>query len=212
MRKILLGLGFLCAYLALPTQAFAHHALGGQLPIGFSEGLLSGLAHPIIEVGHLAFILAIGVLTAVSQRGFSLPVWFVGGTLLGCLLNVSSLEIQPAAWMVPFSAFLIGAYLAWGRIDTDARWQNWIFLIAGALHGLAYAQAIIGSENNSLQGYLLGFAIIQTMVAWSAMLAAYWLWRGDRLYENARVCGGVLGGMGLTALYQTSISNMLTLA
>ncbi|MBK8082428.1 MAG: HupE/UreJ family protein [Devosia sp.] len=208
MRVLKSGLGLPLALLLLTTEALAHHALGGSIPIGFGEGLLSGLAHPVIEVDHLAFVLAVGVLTAVSQGGLSLPVWFVGGTIAGCLLNAGSLQLQPAGWMVPLSALLIGGYLASGRSD-NGHWHKWIFVTAGALHGLAYSQSIIGSENNSLQGYLLGFAIIQTIVAWTAMLAAYWFWRGDRLYANARVFGGVLAGVGLTALYQAAVASVL---
>lgn len=198
----------LMAFFALSSQAYAHHALGGNLPIGFGEGFLSGLAHPVIGADHLAFIVAVGVLTAVSQGGYSLPVWFVVGTLGGCLLNVGSAQLQPGEWMVPLSAILIGGYLAWGR-DDAVQWHKWIFLAAGALHGLAYSQAIIGSENNSLQGYLLGFAIVQILVAWAAMWAAYAFWRGDRLYINARVCGGILAGVGLTSLYQSGVASVL---
>jgi len=208
MAKISFPLGLSFAFLALTAPAYAHHALGGSLPIGFAEGLLSGLAHPVIEVDHLAFVLAVGILTAVSQGGFRLPVWFVGGTVFGCLLNASSMQLQPAFWMVPVSALLIGGYLATGR-DDNGGWHKWLFLVAGALHGLAYSQTIIGVENNSLQGYLLGFAITQTLVAWGAMIAAYWFWRGDRLYANARVFGGTLAGVGLAALYQAGVANVL---
>lgn len=210
MRKLLGGLALPVALLLMTTQAYAHHALGGRLPIGFGEGLLSGLAHPVIEVDHLAFVLAVGVLTAVSQGGFWLPVWFVGGTIFGCLLNAGSLQLQPGAWMVPLSALLIGGYLAAGR-DQTLNWNKGLFLVAGALHGLAYSQAIIGSENNSLQGYLLGFAIVQTTIAWGAMLAAYWFWRGDRLYINARVFGGILAGVGIAALYQAGVASVSTI-
>lgn len=205
-RTLCLGLPLL--FTLLTTEAFAHHALGGSIPIGFGQGLLSGLAHPMIEIDHLAFVLAVGVLTAVSQGGFSLPVWFVGGTAMGCLLNAGSLQLQPAGWMVPLSALLIGGYLASGR-SADGHWHKWVFLAAGALHGLAYSQAIIGSENNSLQDYLLGFAVVQTMMAWSAMIAAYWFWQGDRLYAHARVCGGILAGVGVAALYQAGVATML---
>ena len=208
MRAKTLGFAVPVAFLLLTTGAFAHHALGGAIPIGFRDGLVSGLAHPVIEVDHLAFVLAIGVLTAVSQGGFALPVWFVGGTILGCLLSVGSLQLQPAGWMVPLSALLIGGYLASGRSE-DGSWHKWVFLASGALHGLAYAQAIIGSENNSLQGYLLGFAAVQTLVAWSAMVAAYWFWRGDRLYANARVFGGIMAGIGFAALYQAGVASLL---
>lgn len=208
MRATLLPLGLPLVFLLLTTEAFAHHALGGTIPIGFGQGLVSGLAHPVIEADHLAFVLAVGVLTAVSQGGFALPVWFVGGTVFGCMLNASSLQLQPAWWMMPLSALLIGIYLASGRSE-DGRWHKWVFIAAGALHGLAYSQSIIGSENNSLQGYLLGFAIVQTLVAWGAMMAAYSLWRGDKLYANARVFGGVLAGVGLTALYQAGVASVL---
>lgn len=208
MKARILGAGAPLAFLLLTSEALAHHALGGSIPIGFGQGLLSGLAHPIIEVDHLAFVLAVGVLTAVSQGGLTLPVWFVGGTVAGCLLSVGTLQLSPAGWMVPLSALLIGGYLASGRSE-DTRWHKWVFLAAGTLHGLAYAQSIIGSENNSLQGYLLGFAVVQTLVAWAAMLAAYWFWRGDRLYANARVFGGILAGMGATALYQAGVASLL---
>ena len=209
MARISLRLGLPLAFLALTAPAYAHHALGGSLPIGFGDGLLSGLAHPVIEVDHLAFVLAVGILTAVSQGGLWLPVWFVGGTVFGCLLNAGSLQLQPAFWMVPVSALLIGGYLAAGREDSGGGWHKWLFLSAGALHGLAYSETIIGVENNSLQGYLLGFAMTQTLISWGAMLAAYWFWRGDRLYANARVFGGMLAGVGLAALYQAGVASVL---
>ncbi len=210
MRGLKSGLGLLLALMLPTTGALAHHALGGSVPIGFGEGLLSGLAHPVIEVDHLAFVLAVGVLTAVCQGGLGLPAWFVAGTVAGCLLDAGGLQVQPAGWMVPLSALLIGGYLASGRGDAG-HWHRWIFLAAGALHGLAYAQSIIGSQNNSLAGYLLGFAVVQTLVAWSAMLAAYWFWRGDRLYANARVFGGLLAGVGVATLYEAAVASLLPL-
>src|SRR5438552_688041 len=38
------------------TPAFAHHVMGGRTPATFMEGLLSGLAHPLIGPDHLAFL------------------------------------------------------------------------------------------------------------------------------------------------------------
>ena len=211
MRRLSLGLGLPMAVLLLTSQAFAHHALGGKLPIDFTQGLLSGLAHPVIEIDHFAFVLAVGVLTALSQGGFLLPVWFVGGTMLGCVLSACGLQVPPNEWLVPASALVLGGYMAAGRGESG-RWHGAIFLAAGLLHGLAYAQSIIGSHNNSLLGYLIGFAVVQTLVAWAAMVAAYGLWRGDRLYLNARVFGGVLAGVGLAALYQSGIARLFPLA
>lgn len=195
-------------FAALSMPAFAHHALGGALPIGFAEGFTSGLAHPVIDMSHFAFVIAVGILTAVAQGTLLLPVWFVSGTLIACLLNASGLAIPSATWLVPLSALVLGLFMASGKAD-HGRWHHVVFLTSGLLHGLAYSQSIIGSENNSLVGYLMGFSITQTFVAGAAMLAAYWFWHGDRLYANARVVGGVLTGIGVTALYQSQISTLL---
>jgi urease accessory protein len=194
----------------MATPAFAHHALGGKLPIDFGTGFLSGLAHPVINVDHFAFVIAIGVLTAVAQGSRLLPIWFVGGTVLGCLASVQGLPVPFIAWAVPVSVAIVGVALALGRSRLGA-WDIGFFLVAGFLHGALYAQAIIGSENNSLRGYLLGFAIIQTVVAMGAMSAAYALWCGDKLYANARVVGGVVAGVGLTILVQTGMAALLPL-
>ena len=47
------------ALLAMPfaiEPAFAHHVVGGKMPVTFMDGLLSGLGHPIIGLDHLAAI------------------------------------------------------------------------------------------------------------------------------------------------------------
>ena len=38
--------------------AFAHHPLAGKTPSSFIEGFLSGIGHPVIELGHLIFAIA----------------------------------------------------------------------------------------------------------------------------------------------------------
>lgn len=192
----------------IATPAFAHHALGGQLPIDFGTGFLSGLAHPVINVDHFAFVVAVGVLTAVSQGSRLLPIWFVGGTVLGCLASVAGFTLPFIAWYVPASVMILGIALALGRSRLGLA-DIGFFLVAGFLHGAVYAQAIVGSENNSIRGYLLGFALIQVAVAMGAMTAAYALWCGDKLYANARVVGGVVAGVGLTVLAQTGIATIL---
>lgn len=197
------GIAILSWLMASP--AFAHHALGGKLPIDFGTGFLSGLAHPVINVDHFAFVIAVGVITAVAQGSRLLPIWFIGGTILGCLASVGGFTLPFIAWYVPASVAIIGIALALGRSRLGIA-DIGFFAVAGFLHGAVYAQAIIGTENNSIRGYLLGFALIQVAVAMGAMMAAYALWCGDKLYANARVVGGVVAGVGLTILAQTGIA------
>ncbi|AEQ50172.1 HupE/UreJ family protein [Pelagibacterium halotolerans] len=195
------------ATFAVATPALAHHALGGRQPIDFGEGFFSGLAHPIINFDHFAFIVAVGVFAAVTQASKLQPAWFVGGTILGCLLMLNGVVIPFNGWLVHAAVLALGLALALGKrrmrfLDTGA------FLLAGLLHGSLYAQAIVGSVSVSIGGYLLGFAIIQTIVATGAMFAAYMLWRGDQLYANARVVGGVVAGVGLTVMAQAGVAAM----
>ena len=191
--------------IALTTPARAHHALGGALPADFGQGFLSGLAHPVINFDHFAFVVAVGVLTAVGQASKFLPVWFVGGTIVGCVLAANGITLPFAGWLAHLALLIIGAALAFGYrhlrlLDIAA------FAVAGLFHGGVYAEAIIGTAHASLNGYLIGFAIIQTVVATGAMMAVYMLWAGDRLYANARVVGGFVAGVGLTVLAQSGVA------
>lgn len=205
MRIFVLAL----AALGLTTcQAFAHHALGGAVPISFGAGLMSGLAHPIINFDHFAFVVAVGVFTAVAQGSAMLPVLFVLGTIVGCVASAQGLQVPNVTLLVPVSVAIAGTALALGR-NRIGSLDIGLLALAGLLHGLAYAQSIVGGQNNSLAGYLIGFAVVQSVVALAAMWCAYALWCGDRLYANARVAGGVIAGIGLTLLAQSGLALVL---
>lgn len=205
MRKGI-SLATIAAALWLVTYpAFAHHALGGQAPITFSTGFLSGLAHPVINLDHFAFVIAVGVLTAVAQGSLLLPIWFVGGTVAGCIAAAYGYSVPFTYSFVAASVAVVGALLAIARPRLGPTGIA-LFVGAGILHGSAYADSIIGTGINSLFGYLLGFAIVQAAVAVAAAWAAYALWCGDRLYANARIVGGVVAGVGLTVLVQTGVA------
>lgn len=187
----------------LATPALAHHALGGDTPATFGEGMLSGLAHPVINFDHFAFVVAIGVLTAVGQASKFLPVWFVAGSILGTVMAVNGFAIPHAGWLAHIALIAIGLALCLGhrrlRLADIAA-----FAVAGLFHGSVYADAVAGSVAHSLSGYLIGFAIVQTAIATGAMMAVYLLWAGDRLYANARVVGGFVAGVGLTVIIQSA--------
>ena len=52
------------------VPAMAHHPLDGQAMLTFWHGFLSGIAHPVLGMDHLVFILTIG---AVSYTHLTLP-------------------------------------------------------------------------------------------------------------------------------------------
>ena len=51
MKKAIRTAGqLLAAILLLTNPALAHHVMGGRMPVTFTDGLLSGLGHPVIGI------------------------------------------------------------------------------------------------------------------------------------------------------------------
>src|SRR5262245_62587416 len=79
----------------LPTipPAFAHHLMGGELPSTAWQGLLSGLGHPIIGIDHFAFTVGVGLMSQLAGRIVLLPLLFVTGSVLGCLIHIQGFDL-----------------------------------------------------------------------------------------------------------------------
>ncbi|MEQ9123470.1 MAG: HupE/UreJ family protein, partial [Alphaproteobacteria bacterium] len=88
------------------APAFAHHAMGGDMPGNAFEGFVSGLAHPVIGIDHLAFIVAIGVIAAFTGVRRAGPAVFVAATLGGCLAAVAALALSYGELAVALSVVL----------------------------------------------------------------------------------------------------------
>lgn len=157
----------LISLLASAQPAAAHHAMGGKLPTNFFEGLLSGLAHPVIGLDHLAFVVAIGLLSAGVARGALIPAAFVLAALVGTEIHVLSWNLPGAEIFIALSVLGFGAML----LMTNR--PNWVVLallgaVAGIFHGYAYGESIVGAGMTPLLAYLLGFSLVQFIVALTA--------------------------------------------
>jgi hypothetical protein len=73
-------------FVAVPASA--HHVMGGKLPSTWVEGLLSGLAHPMIGPDHLGFLLAVAVVVGACGLSLALPGVFVAAMAAGVGLQV----------------------------------------------------------------------------------------------------------------------------
>jgi urease accessory protein len=146
--------------LPLVPTADAHHAMGGKLPSTVWQGLLSGLGHPIIGIDHLAFIMGVGLMAYLVGRVALLPLLFVAGTVLGCFLHIQGYDLLWSELVIAASVVV-----AAGIVATHARIPisilSVLFVIAGAFHGYAYGESIIGAERTPLVAYVVGFAVIQ---------------------------------------------------
>jgi urease accessory protein len=151
--------------LLLATSASAHHAIGGATPSDGWEGFISGLAHPVLGLDHLAFVVAAGLLAARNRRGVVIPIAFAAASLAGTVVRVLALDLPAAELMIAFSVVLIGALLVESRRSLPS-----IILLssaAGIFHGFAYGQSIVGAEMTPLATYLLGLALVQIVMGLS---------------------------------------------
>lgn len=182
------------------SPAFAHHALGGKLPATAWEGFLSGLAHPVIGLDHLAFVVAIGLVAAGQPWRYGIPLGFVLAGLVGTGIHLAGWDpLGLTELVIASSVVLFGLLLAQSR-----QIPSWLLLLwgslAGLFHGYAYAEAIIGAEPMPWLGYLLGLSLVQYGVALFALWAAE-TW-GSRIPGLLRWAGWAIAvvGSGFLAL------------
>jgi len=194
-------LGLAAALLmAVVTSAAAHHPMGGAMPTTFMEGFLSGIGHPVIGIDHLGFIVAIGIAAAFLGGGIGIIAGFIAASSLGVLAHVIELNIPLVEPLVATSVIVAGAALAIGF--TSAR-MSWLVLavVAGLFHGYAFGEAVVGAERNVIGAYLIGLAIIQSVIAVIAMISARrFLVSSEPSPMPLRVTGGALTALGLFLL------------
>jgi urease accessory protein len=190
-------------FLAVPllltaAPASAHHLMGGKIPSTFSEGLLSGLAHPVIGPDHLAFLLAVGMAVGVGGLNLALPVLFIAASAVGVALHVNAVSVPGAEIIVAASVLLAGLLIASGRALPAAVWAL-LFTVAGLFHGYAFGESIFGAESSPLSAYLLGLVAVQSALTIGIALVARRI--SARSSEIApRLAGAVIIGVGFTAL------------
>ena len=156
------------AMIVMQGPAFAHHAMGGKMPDTFLQGLLSGLAHPIIGLDHLAAVVGVGILAALARRGIVSVLAFSAALIAGVAVHLGKIDIPASELLVGLSTLAIGALVATRR-DLGAPAAAGLFAIAGLVHGYALGESIVGAEPSPLVAYLAGLLVIQTLIS----LAAY---------------------------------------
>lgn len=157
---------------AFPAVAHAHHAMDGDKPATFLAGFLSGLAHPVIGLDHLAMVLLIGAYAGANRQGHLPIVSFVGAALIGCLVHASGADLPHAETGIALSLIALGL-VACTALRSSPVVTAAVLGLVGVLHGYAYGESIVGAEATPLIAYLLGLSIVQiAMASVSLRLAA----------------------------------------
>ena len=184
--------------------AAAHHVNNGMMPVTFTEGLLSGLGHPIIGLDHLAAMTAVGCLAAWQRRGPLLIVAYVLAMIVGAAAHVRGTSVFGAEIMVALSVLALGVALLRSTMSVAALLA--LFVVAGCINGYALGESIVGAEPAPLSGYFIGLAAIQALVALVALAVVRAV---ERKRPDLRVplFGAVIVGIGVAAL----VKDVLTL-
>ena len=118
----------------LAEPAFAHHVMGGKMPATFSDGLLSGLGHPVIGLDHFAAVVAVGALAAAHPKGWRLAIGFVVAMMAGVAAHLQGATVPGAEIVVAGSVIVLGAVLLANR-NLSAAVALVLFVAVGWIHG-----------------------------------------------------------------------------
>ena len=202
MNRLLVRLVLSVTTVALgAAPAFAHHMMGGRMPATFTEGILSGLGHPIIGLDHFAAVVAVGCLAAAHRAGPALALGFVVAMMAGVALHVQGTTVPAAEIMVALSVIILGVFMLRGQSRPTGAILT-LFVLVGLVHGYALGESIYGAEQTPLYAYLLGLAVIQGALALAAMNIARSLARRSADLSPLRLVGAGIAGIGLAVLVQ----------
>ena len=184
------------------SAAFAHHPLGGMTPQTAMHGFLSGVGHPVIGFDHLAFIIGVGLIAAFHRNKLAMPAAFVAGTVGGTMLTLAAVSLPLAEIVITGSVVAAGVVAMRGKI-MDLRVAAILAAAAGLFHGWAYGAAVIGAETTPVIAYLIGFGMIQMLIAGGLALATARVWKIiDVAALQPRLAGAVVAGVGLAFLVE----------
>jgi urease accessory protein len=172
-----------------PSLAMAHHGIDGRTPTMFDEGLISGLAHPVLGLDHLVFILAAGLASGALGLGLRMPSLFVLSSLGGLAVHLTRLDLPLIEAAVGASILLLGLFVG-SRSGFGTKLWMTLFIGAGLFHGYAYGESIVGAAPMPLTGYLLGIAAVQGGLIGITHLA------GRKLAESAGHAGPEMRHLG----------------
>ncbi|TYQ24307.1 HupE/UreJ family protein [Pseudanabaena sp. UWO310] len=206
-KSLAIAFGF--SLLLFASPASAHHAMGGRMPSNFFEGFMSGLAHPVIGVDHLAFIVAVGLFAAIKSQGILIPVSFVLSAMLGTGIHLLGVNLPIVELIVSASILLFGILLA-RKHSPNILVMIALSAVAGLFHGYAYGEAIFGAQTTALVAYLCGFTVIQLVISGAAFWIGQKVLKGDfaQTAPNLRSAGLVICGIG-AAFLASNISSLI---
>ncbi|WP_320674384.1 HupE/UreJ family protein [Prochlorococcus sp. MIT 1341] len=180
-----LALVFLSVFLMSPV--YAHHPFEGQTAsFNFLQGLISGLAHPVLGVDHCLFLLSIGFAGFSSTR--KTIILLLGTALFGSLLGLGLPQI-PGTEILMALSLVVSAFVAMGRLSLGVMFP---LLFA---HGYVLSGVMVGVEPTPLLAYFIGLFSSEFLVVSVGMFFLRYL------ADRKNLIAGILIGVGFALTY-----------
>lgn len=200
-RNVSLLIASLAVAALAADPVFAHHVMDGRMPATFADGLLSGLGHPIIGIDHFTAVVAVGCIAAAHRAGWALALGYVAAMMAGVASHLQGISVPAAEVLVALTVIGLGLLML-RKQAMSATVALASFVLVGLLHGYALGESIFGAERTPLYAYLVGLAVIQSVIALAAMTVTWTLTRKSAEPVSLRLLGAGVVGIGLAIFVQ----------
>lgn len=200
-RNVSLLIASLAVAALAADPVFAHHVMDGRMPATFADGLLSGLGHPIIGIDHFTAVVAVGCIAAAHRAGWALALGYVAAMMAGVAAHLQGISVPAAEVLVALTVIGLGLLML-RKQAMSATVALASFVLVGLLHGYALGESIFGAERTPLYAYLVGLAVIQSVIALAAMTVTWTLTRKSAEPVSLRLLGAGVVGIGLAIFVQ----------
>jgi urease accessory protein len=131
------------------------------------EGLIWGIAEPIIHLDSFALILALGLVTAKFTQGKWLNIGFIIAAIIGKIIYLSPLNLPTAQLVIPLTTLILGVILV------TPNQINWLAIacvsvISGTFQGYQDTIAVSNTEISTLITYAITITFTQSVILWSS--------------------------------------------
>ncbi len=140
------------------NASWAHHPFefNGNADLSPLNGLISGIAHPLLGPDHCLFLVAISFIGLKRPRSWVLPLLATG--LAGSAL--AQVVLLPE-FVSTFAETLVSMSLVVEGLIAYKVLPNGLLLPTIILHGYLLGSTIVGAESQSIASYFLGLMLVQ---------------------------------------------------
>jgi len=157
-KKILFFLLAFGVILSNINEALAHHPfeLIAKNNLSPTQGFISGLAHPILGLDHLLFLLSVGLVANLLKKNFI--IIFILSGIIGTIIPLI------ISYQFPFSELIVSISLFVSALIVNKKLNVSIFIPMALFHGYVLGKPMIGSQPEVILTYLIGLILAEVLV------------------------------------------------